>query len=76
MTNDCYWRNVADSTSKEGLIFQKMNRQIDFNKCRTYCPLDPCSIGDDGCANYLSIHSLHLEEAVDNGQFDKEWMFR
>lgn len=51
--SDCFWRQVAISTSREGLAFrQQNNRQIDFHKCRFSCPLYK---GDTSCNNYYPL---------------------
>jgi hypothetical protein len=50
--NDCFWRSVALSTSREGVQFRFQNPQIDFHHCRFSCPL---YIGETCCNNYLPL---------------------
>jgi hypothetical protein len=54
--NDCYWREVALSTSQEGLVFRQQNSQIDFHKCRFACPIYR---GENCCHQYLSLSKLN-----------------
>lgn len=50
--DDCYWRNVALSTSKEGVQFRFQNQQIDFHKCRFNCPIYR---GETCCDSYFPL---------------------
>jgi len=50
--NDCYWRTVALSTSREGIQFRFQNPQIDFHKCRFDCPIYK---GESCCDCYIPL---------------------
>jgi hypothetical protein len=55
--NDCYWRSVALSTSKEGMQFRLQNKQIDFHKCRFACPQYD---GESCCDFYTPLSQINL----------------
>lgn len=55
--NDCYWRGISISTSKEGLQFRLQNPQIDFHKCRFECPIYS---GETCCDSYFPLSKLNF----------------
>lgn len=50
--NDCFWRTVATSPSREGIVFRSQNPHINFKKCRFNCPIYK---GETCCNSYYPL---------------------
>lgn len=56
----CYWRMVAESSSKEGKAVKEQHREIPFGECK-YCNGKK---GYSGCQFYVVRHNLRLQELI------------
>jgi len=58
---DCMYLRISQSSSPKALEYRQKNPQINFENCRTNCPMfNPKGF----CNQYVSIDDLNLEWGI------------